>query len=262
MRSIYRVAVGVFAATAFAADPVTFHKHVEPLLQKSCQSCHRPGQVAPMSFLSYESARPWAKAMKSAVITRKMPPWFADAHYGHFTNDRSLKQADIDTISRWADAGAPEGNASDAPPPVKWPADGWEIEPDFIVNGPDSKVPAKPTANVIEWTYITVPSGFKEDTWVTSMEIRPSEPSVTHHICVYFKPHTPGTQDYRLFHAAKLHQSRQRYGIPASLHAQWQGRCGSSKAGLYSGQSSGRADLRDDRDFGAERRQALRNSSQ
>jgi hypothetical protein len=184
----------MFAGTAFSADSITFHKDVEPILQKNCQSCHRPGQAAPMSLLSYESTRPWAKAMKTAVVTRKMPPWFADARYGHFTNDRSLKQADIDVLAQWADLGAPEGNASDAPAAVKWPEDGWEIQPDFIVNGPEFAVPAKPKANVIEWTYITVPSGFTEDTWITSMEIRPSEPSVTHHICVYFKPHLPDTQ--------------------------------------------------------------------
>src|SRR4029078_13652965 len=114
-------------ATAVAADtPVTFHKDVLPILQKNCQSCHRPGQIAPMSFLSYESTRPWAKAMKTAVATRKMPPWFADPQFGHFSNDRSLKSNEIETIAKWADAGAPEGNVKDAPPPVKWPEDGWD----------------------------------------------------------------------------------------------------------------------------------------
>jgi hypothetical protein len=143
-----------------------------------------------MSFLSYESARPWAKAMKTAVATRKMPPWFADSQYGHFANDRSLKQSDIDIIAKWADGGALEGDAKDAPAPVKWPADGWEIQPDLIINGPEFAVPARPKNDVIEWSYITVPSGVTKDTWITSMEIRPSEPSVTHHICVFFKPHT------------------------------------------------------------------------
>jgi hypothetical protein len=177
---------------AAAADPaaVTFHKDVLPILQKNCQSCHRPGQIAPMSFLTYESTRPWAKAMKAAVIERKMPPWFADPKFGHFGNDRSLKQADIETIAKWADSGAAAGDPKDAPAPIQWPADGWEIQPDLIINGPEFKVPAKPDKNVIEWTYITVPSGVTQDTWITSMEIRPSEPSVTHHICVYFKPHT------------------------------------------------------------------------
>jgi len=170
---------------------VTFNRDVLPILQKNCQSCHRPGQIAPMSFLAYNDTRPWAKAMKSAVITKKMPPWFADPKFGHFANDRSLKAADIDIISRWADGGALEGNPKDAPDAVRWPRDGFEIEPDIVVNGPEFTVPAKPKNDVIEWMYVTVPSGVTEDTWITSMEVRPSEPSVTHHICVYFKPHTP-----------------------------------------------------------------------
>ena len=143
-----------------------------------------------MSFLSYESTRPWAKAMKAAVVTRKMPPWFADPQFGHFLNDRSLKQSEIDVISQWADAGAPAGDPKDAPVAVNWPADGWEIQPDLVIAGPSYTVAAKPKADVIEWVFLTVPSGLTKDTWVTSMEIRPSEPSITHHICVYFKPHT------------------------------------------------------------------------
>src|SRR5579883_2549058 len=127
---------GFLMVASAAAAPVTFQKDVLPILQKNCQSCHRPGQVAPMSFLTYESARPWAKAMKVAVLTRKMPPWFADPKFGHFGNDRSLPQSDIETIAQWADGGAPEGDARDAPPPVQWPADGWEIQPDLVVNGP------------------------------------------------------------------------------------------------------------------------------
>ncbi|PWU01492.1 MAG: thiol-disulfide isomerase [Terriglobia bacterium] len=182
--------VGIAAAAESSSSAVTYHKDILPILQKNCQSCHRPGQVAPMSFLSYEGTRPWAKAMKVAVATKKMPPWFADPQFGHFANDRSLKQSDIDTIAKWADSGAPEGNAKDAPPSVKWPANGWTIEPDLIVNGPETAVPAHPKNNVIEWSYVIVPSGITQDTWITSMEIRPSEPSITHHICVFFKPHT------------------------------------------------------------------------
>jgi len=184
------VSAFIFAGTASAADSVTFQKDVLPILQKNCQSCHRPGQIAPMSFLSYESTRPWAKAMKTAVATKKMPPWFADPQFGHFSNDRSLKTNEIETIAKWADAGAPAGDAKDAPPPVKWPEDGWDIQPDLIVKGPETLVPAHPKNDVIEWSFITVPSGITQDTWITSMEIRPSEPSITHHICVYFKPHT------------------------------------------------------------------------
>ena len=197
------LSVGAFlSVTCFAATP-TFHKDIAPILQKNCESCHRPGQIGPMSLVGYQNARPWAKAIKNAVASRKMPPWFADPNVGHFANDRSLKPAEIEAISQWADAGAPEGNPKDAPVAMKWPADGWQIQPDVVVDGQDFKVPASTKANVIEWTYFTVPSGLKEDTWVTSMEIRPSAIDVTHHICVYFKPHTPDTEYYKLVWADK-----------------------------------------------------------
>src|SRR6202140_2788599 len=117
------------AEVSSTSASVTFNKDVLPILQKNCQTCHRPGQVAPMSFLTYQSVRPWAKAMKAAVATRKMPPWFADPQYGHFSNDRSLKQEEIDLLAQWADAGAPEGDTKDAPPAVEWPQ-GWSIKPD------------------------------------------------------------------------------------------------------------------------------------
>src|SRR5438552_4924105 len=96
--------------TLAADGPVTFHKDVEPILQKNCQTCHQPGQIAPMSFLTYQNVRPWAKAMKTAVLSGKMPPWFADPHFGPYVNERSLKQQDIDAIVRWADGGAVEGD--------------------------------------------------------------------------------------------------------------------------------------------------------
>ncbi len=170
--------------------PVSFNKDVLPILQKNCQSCHRPGQVAPMSFLTYQQTRPWAKAMKLAVASRKMPPWFAEPGFGHFLNDRSLKQSEIETIARWADTGAAEGDPNSAPPPVKWP-EGWQIQPDIVVEGPTYDVPARVKNNVVEWISVTVPSGFKEDTWITSVQIRPEHPAVTHHICLGFNPHTP-----------------------------------------------------------------------
>ena len=219
---------GILSA-ADATAPVTFHKDVLPVLQKNCQSCHRPGQIAPMSFLTYGSTRPWAKAMKVAVATRKMPPWFADPQFSHFANDRSLKPQDIEIISKWADGGALEGNAKDAPAPVEWPADGWDIQPDLTINGPSTVVPANPKNNVIEWSYITVPSGITEDTWITSMEIRPSEPAVTHHICVMFKPHTPDVKYNQPVWAARPRDEQGRAlasaagvngrGIPESVTA-------------------------------------------
>src|SRR5262252_7015276 len=122
------IAGSMAAAAAIAATnapvAVTFHKDVLPILQKNCQGCHRPGEIAPMSLLTYSEARPWAKAIKVAVATQKMPPWFAEAQFGHFANDRRLSQAEVDTLVNWADAGAPEGNPKDAPAALTF-QDGW-----------------------------------------------------------------------------------------------------------------------------------------
>src|SRR5438132_13977247 len=108
-----RSCLGLFMVTAATAattsSPVTFNKDVLPILQRNCQGCHRPGQIGPMPLLSYQEARPWAKAIKEAVLTKKMPPWFADPRYGHFSNERKLGQTEIETLSRWVENGAPEG---------------------------------------------------------------------------------------------------------------------------------------------------------
>jgi hypothetical protein len=163
------------------APLVTFNKDVLPILQKNCQMCHRPGEVAPMSFLTYESARPWAKAIKAAVLSKKMPPWFADPHYGEFRNAPKLTQADINTLAAWADTGAREGNPGDKPPAVQW-ADGWRIQPDVVVSMPQPYLVRAKGAGEIKEFFI--PSPFKEDTWVTSIEIRPGDPAVVHHVIV------------------------------------------------------------------------------
>jgi hypothetical protein len=118
-----------------------------------------------------------------------MPPWFADPQYGHFLNDRSLQPAEIETIAKWADGGALEGDPKDAPAAVQWP-EGWQIQPDVIVQGPAFDVPAHPKNNVVEWVSVTVPSGFTKDTWITSVQIKPEHPAVTHHMCLGFNRHT------------------------------------------------------------------------
>jgi hypothetical protein len=182
------------AQGALGAADVTFNKDVLPVLQKNCQNCHRPGQIAPMSLLTFNDARPWAKSMKNAVLTGAMPPWFADPNYGHFSNDRRLKQSDIDTIAKWADSGAAEGNAKDAPSPIQWPEEGWQIKPDYIVDGPTYEVPAK---GVVEWTWYVVPGGFAKDTWVTSIEVLPSQKVVTHHVCLSYIQHSPDIEYFK-----------------------------------------------------------------
>ena len=112
------LAVAVAATASAEPAPVTFTKDVLPILQKNCQSCHRPGQVAPMSLITYKDARPWAKSIKAAVILKKMPPWFADSKYRHFINDRSLQQSEIDTLAKWADTRVLGGDPKDAPVPI------------------------------------------------------------------------------------------------------------------------------------------------
>jgi len=181
----------------FAADaPVTFTKDVLPILQKNCQSCHRPGQIAPMSLLTYQDSRPWARSIKGKVESRQMPPWFADPEHGRFANDRSLSQHDIETIAKWVDGGTPQGDEKDAPPPIDWPADGWQIKPDVVVRGPEFRVPAHAPQDVVEWTTFLIPSGFTKDTWITSLEIKPSVLPVTHHMCFTFQPHRPDVKYY------------------------------------------------------------------
>ena len=185
------------AATTSGNQPVTYNKDVLPVLQKNCQTCHRPGEAAPMSFLSYQSTRPWAKAMKAAVLSKKMPPWFADSHYGKFSNDRTLAQPEIDTLVAWADSGAKEGDPKDAPKPLSF-VEGWRIgQPDLVLSMPTAfSVPASGT---IDYQYVIVPTGFTEDRYVQMAEARPGDPSVVHHIIAFIRePGNPWLQDAKL----------------------------------------------------------------
>src|ERR1700691_3951926 len=126
----------VAASVGLAGQSVTFYRDVLPILQTNCQTCHRPGEIGPMSFLSYESTRPWAKAIKAAVLSKKMPPWFADPQYGHFMDDRRLSEADLHTLVAWVDGGALEGDPKDRPAPVEF-RDGWNIQPDVVFQMPE-----------------------------------------------------------------------------------------------------------------------------
>ncbi|HEY6507390.1 MAG TPA: hypothetical protein VIY56_05215, partial [Vicinamibacterales bacterium] len=145
---LYSTAVVAFllgVGQAAAADAPTFYKDVLPVLQANCQTCHRPGEVAPMALLTFEQARPWAKAIKTAVVSKKMPPWFADPSYGHFANERRLSAREVELLSAWADAGAPAGNEKDAPPPINF-ENGWNIKPDVVVEMPKPfELPARGT---------------------------------------------------------------------------------------------------------------------
>jgi hypothetical protein len=166
--------------SALAAGEPSYYKDVLPLFQKHCQSCHRAGEAAPMALTDYASVRPWAKAIRQAVLERKMPPWYADPHYGKFSNDPTLTEAAIETITQWVDAGAPEGDSKDAPPPVKW-IDGWQIgTPDIVIQMPTEF--EIPTSGTLDYHYVIVPTNFKEDTWVQLAEARPSDREHLHHM--------------------------------------------------------------------------------
>ncbi len=162
-----------------AATDVTFYKDVVPILQASCQGCHRPGEIAPMSFLTYRDVRPWARSIKDKVITRAMPPWFAEPGLSEFRNDPTLSDEEIQTLVAWADTGATEGDRRDAPAPREF-VDGWNIVPDMIIEMPvPLQVPAEGTIN---YQNVLVEVDFPEDVWVVAAEMRAGNREVVHHM--------------------------------------------------------------------------------
>jgi len=177
-------------ASARAGTPATYYNDVVPILEQRCQECHRPGEIAPMPLLTYIETRPWAKSIRQAVLARKMPPWLADPKYGHFANDRSLSQLQMDTIVNWVDQGAPAGDPKNAPPPRVWPQ-GWTIgTPDAVFEMPKPfPIPAK---GAIEYQYIILPTRFSRDTWIQKVEVRPSNSRVVHHAVIYIRE--PGSK--------------------------------------------------------------------
>jgi hypothetical protein len=177
---------------------VTFAKDVAPIVFNNCAYCHRPGEVAPFSLMTYREARPWARAIKQQVEQRHMPPWNADPHYGEFSNTRRLTEKEIATISAWVDAGALEGNPADLPAPPKF-AEGWQIgEPDLVLT---MKEPVKVQATGTI-PYATYPADyeFPADTWVQAIEIRPGNRRVVHHAVAEAEiPGQPGAQNVHLY---------------------------------------------------------------
>jgi hypothetical protein len=164
----------------------TFYRDVLPILQQHCQVCHRASGIAPMRFETHEQTRPYAAAIAAAAQNKSMPPWFADPHIGRFSNDPSLSATQIAALAAWATAGAPAGDAHEAPPPVHW-AEGWTVpQPDLILKMP--KAVALPASGDIEYTYEIVPTDFKEDRWIQAVEVLPLLRANVHHAVVYVRP--------------------------------------------------------------------------
>lgn len=162
----------------------TYAEHVAPIVFANCVGCHRPGEIAPMSFTNYEETRPWAKSLRKSVSERTMPPWGADPHVGGpWANDISLEQDEIDTILRWVDAGAPSGDLAKVPaPPAPRDPNDWKAgEPDLVAEFEEIMVPAESDGYWGPTTPVTVPEG----AWLQGIEIVPSNPAVAHHIVIY-----------------------------------------------------------------------------
>src|SRR5262249_19329354 len=179
-------AFALFVAAQVPQAQVTFTKDVAPILQRNCQVCHRPGAIAPMSLLTYEDARPWARAIKEKVVRREMPPWYIDRNVGitEFKDDPSLSDAEIAIISKWVDAGAPIGAPADMPAPRHFSdVDQWHIgKPDYIVTMKKPYIlPAHGPDNIVD---ILVDPGFTEDMYVMAVESKPADArsfKVVHH---------------------------------------------------------------------------------
>ncbi len=179
----------LLAATSGSSAP-TYSKDVAKILNSRCVECHRAGEIAPMAFTSYKEVRPWAKAIRASVSTHTMPPWLADPAHGQFKNDRRLSDPEIQTLTAWVAAGAPEGDAKDLPPAPVFET-GWNIgKPDQVFNiGADYAVPAEGT---VRYQYFKVPTNFTEDKWVQAAEIRADKRDIVHHIIVFIQE--PGAQ--------------------------------------------------------------------
>jgi hypothetical protein len=189
---IVAVTGGLIGSKADSGGPasVTFTKDVAPILYSNCATCHHPGDIAPFSVLSYKDARPWARSIKEKVVSKEMPPWPADPHFGDFANDKRLSQKDISTITAWVDQGAPEGNPTDLPTAPSF-YEGWHIgKPDVVLTMPKqySLAPDGPD----EYVYFKVPTNFTHDVWVQAVEALPGNRKIVHHIIAFVLPPEKG----------------------------------------------------------------------
>jgi len=176
-------------AAALAADgkpAPTFTKDVSPIFNKSCVECHRPTMFAPMSLTTFDEARPWARSIKTKVVSRAMPPWGADPAHGTFKNDPRLTEKEIETVVAWVDAGAPKGDDKDLPPTPKF-ADGWTIgKPDAIFTMDEEfTIPAD---GAVPYKYFKAPTGLTEDKWIQAIEIHPGARAQVHHVIAFTQP--------------------------------------------------------------------------
>jgi hypothetical protein len=219
--------VGFLAAFSFLALPkteasdtkkappaATFSKDVAPIFYKACARCHRPGEIAPMSLMSYKESRPWARSIKEKVVTREMPPWHADPNHGQFSNDMRLSQKEIDTIAAWVDGGAKEGNPKDLPPAPRY-SDDWELgKPDMVFSMPEPYTVE--ASGPDDYIYFRIPTNFKEDRWVQAVEFKAGNRKVVHHAVIFVE--SPDLMD-----AARNMARRRGQGDSANVPSVFEG---------------------------------------
>lgn len=170
--------------TTTSPKEVTYNRDVAPILYNNCVKCHRPNDIAPMSLMTYKDTRPWARAIREAVVQRKMPPWHADPKVGEFLNDPRLTGEEIATIDAWVRTGTKEGDAKDLPPAPIF-LEGWHIKPDLVLTIPEFAVTG---GSQDDYEYIYVPTNFTEDKWVQAAEVLPGDRRVVHHATVSVIP--------------------------------------------------------------------------
>ncbi len=182
-------AVGAVLFGAVAAspgsEPLSFYREVAPILQTHCQECHRPGQVAPFSLLTFDQARKRAGDLATVTNSRQMPPWHASTvEGGPFKDPRILSEKEIATIAGWVEAGCPEGDAKDAPPPRDFGSD-WALgEPDLVIKMPEPYTLAATGRD--ELRIFVIPTGLTEGRWIRAVDFRPGNPKVVHHVIAAF----------------------------------------------------------------------------
>jgi mono/diheme cytochrome c family protein len=177
---------GLLAPAVAGAQTPTFAKDVAPIFYAKCVECHRPTMFAPMSLVKFEDARPWARSIRNRVAERTMPPWGADPQHGEFKNDPRLTDKEVATIVAWVDGGAPRGSDRDLPAAPQF-VEGWSIgKPDAVFTMAEPfQIPATGT---VEYQYIRIPTGLKDDKWLAAIEIKPEARAHVHHVIAFTVP--------------------------------------------------------------------------